>query len=768
MLWLAWAWAHGQQAGPAASPPPDGQKAGAGAASVDQKLAEARALLASLGDGSVTNTPGGISAEDFIKRRAALRRLVNLYEHQAGNLATVERARNRRAELAREAAAWVRFPDPPPYSLVLTDRLREEIDAEQLRVQSGEAAGAALARIIEENQAILAQAEGRLRQIQEAIEALPAEATRLHARREQERLAAQVAAASIGLLESERLAGEEAVATGRIRLDLLRRQLVVADAAVAFTRDDVDRIVGRANRQREELARELAAIEGRRAEAERAVEAARAGLTAMAGRPANDPLRLPLEEAVAAREAELGTLANAAHALRLMIEGSSLEASLWELRWTVHQSAGARNLREARRQLEALNHRLELWREYARQQMEGGAGELQSQESRLADLPPGAAVLPAVRQRVESLRQRDQMHLRLLRTVESLERLTRRWGEALEKAEGRLPFLGRLSILFAGSGSLIERWWNFELFTAEDTITVDGQKVTGRRSVTFGKIALALLVLGAGYWVIGRGTTLIEPLFVRRFRIEPAQANLIRRWLRAALLGILVLVSLASVKIPLTVFAFAGGALAIGLGFGTQTILKNFVSGLILLFERPFRVGDLIETDGHKGIVTSIGLRASVVQIPDGTEALIPNSTLLEGGVSNHTYSDNKVRHSITVGVAYRSDPRQVVQILKEVAERHGLVEKEPAPAVLFTSFGESTLDFELRVWLDMRRVNAAQVTSDLRLMIFSAFSEQGIRIDYPQRDLHLHTEEPLAVRLVGVDSSGASGSTPSTGGAAP
>ena len=114
---------------------------------------------------------GGISAEDFIKRRAALRRLVNLYEHQAGNLAKVERARNRRAELAREAAAWVRFPDPPPYSLVLTDRLREEIDAEQLRIQAGEAAGATLSRIIEENEAILAQAEGRLRQLQEAIEA---------------------------------------------------------------------------------------------------------------------------------------------------------------------------------------------------------------------------------------------------------------------------------------------------------------------------------------------------------------------------------------------------------------------------------------------------------------------------------------------------------------------------------------------------------------------------------------------------------------------
>jgi small-conductance mechanosensitive channel len=255
----------------------------------------------------------------------------------------------------------------------------------------------------------------------------------------------------------------------------------------------------------------------------------------------------------------------------------------------------------------------------------------------------------------------------------------------------------------------------------------------------------------SGVWLIGVATRFFEPVIVKRFEMEPAQAGLIRRWLRAFLIVCLVLLSLAWVKIPLTVFAFAGGALAIGLGFGMQTILKNLVSGMILLFERPFRVGDVLDVGGQKGTVTSIGLRASVLQLWDGTETLIPNSSLLENNVTNWTYSSNKVRFTVTVGAAYGSDPRRVIQVLGEVGDRHGLVEKEPRPLVLFTEFADSTLTFELRFWLDVSKANSAQVASDLRFMIASAFAEHGIAIDYPQRDVHLHAAQPLPVQVVPV-----------------
>jgi small-conductance mechanosensitive channel len=278
---------------------------------------------------------------------------------------------------------------------------------------------------------------------------------------------------------------------------------------------------------------------------------------------------------------------------------------------------------------------------------------------------------------------------------------------------------------------------------------VDGQTISGKRSITIGKIVMAVVILVVGYWVTGVLSKFIEPFVVKRLKIEPNQANLIRRWFRVLLVVGLVMFSLVSVKIPLTVFAFAGGALAIGLGFGMQTMLKNFVSGIILLFERPFRVGDVLDVGGQRGTVTSIGLRASVLQLWDGIETLIPNSSLLENNVSNWTYSDRKVRFMVSVGVAYGSDPRQVIQLLSEVAERHGLVEKEPKPQALFTEFGESTLNFELRFWVDVSKANAAQVSSDLRIMIAGTMVEKGIRIAFPQRDIHLHADHPLQVQTV-------------------
>jgi small-conductance mechanosensitive channel len=138
-----------------------------------------------------------------------------------------------------------------------------------------------------------------------------------------------------------------------------------------------------------------------------------------------------------------------------------------------------------------------------------------------------------------------------------------------------------------------------------------------------------------------------------------------------------------------------------------------------------------------------------VLQLWDGTETLIPNSSLLENNVTNWTYTNRKVRFAVTVGVAYGSDPRHVIKLLEEVAERHGLVEKDPKPLVLFTEFGDNTLNFELRFWADVARANSSQVSSDLRLMIAGSFAENGIEIAFPQRDIHIDSSRPLQVQVV-------------------
>jgi small-conductance mechanosensitive channel len=257
------------------------------------------------------------------------------------------------------------------------------------------------------------------------------------------------------------------------------------------------------------------------------------------------------------------------------------------------------------------------------------------------------------------------------------------------------------------------------------------------------------LILVVGYWVTGLVAAMGGRFVQRWLKVEQNQGELIRRWLRALLVVCLVLFSLVSVKIPLTIFAFAGGALAIALGFGTQTVLKNVVSGLIILLERPFRIGDVLDVAGQKGTVTNIGLRSSVLQLWDGTETLIPNSTLLETALTNWTFSNRTVRFSLNVGVAYGSDTRRVVQLLEQVVERHGLVEAKPKAQVFFTDFGPSSLAFEVRYWLDVLKTNPSQVSSDLRHMIAGTFAEQGIVIAFPQQDLHLDTARPLQLEVI-------------------
>jgi small-conductance mechanosensitive channel len=684
-------------------------------------------------------------------RRALLNRLARLLEQQLSNVAALEAAKSRREEASRAAQAWTRFAESPPYSILLTDRLREEIQAERFKTTSGDAALSTIDQLIAENRTTLNQAEGMIRQLNERLEGMkePATVARLSWQRELERLHSQVAAASLGILDSERRLRQEGLAESRIRLGWLQRQLVIADAGAKFTQADLEKVMVQIEGDRQHLERELAKAQTQLQTAQQGLEKARAELGRIAAGPeTNRTEKARAAEVVAAREARLETANAAIRVFRLMLESESVERTMWELRFASYDSRNVETLSDSEFRLKTFTRRLDLWKDYQEQQLEVVHNQLELQETRIRSLPPDSELLPPAQERLAALRERDELLMRVVRRMEHVQRLSQRWAEGLKEAEENLPFFGRVQNVFSDARLLLGKLWNFELFTAEDTIVVEGQKITGKRGITLGKIVMAVLILGVGIWVTGLISHVTEPIIIRRLKIEANQANLIRRWFRAFMIVCLVLFSLFSVKIPLTVFAFAGGALAIGLGFGMQTLLKNFVSGLILLFERPFRVGDVLEVGNQRGTVTEIGLRSSVLQLWDGTETLIPNSSLLENNVSNWTYTSRKVRFSVTVGAAYGSDPRRVLQLLGEAADRHGVVEKEPKPQALFTDFGDSALTFELRYWVDVIKANAAQVGSDLRQMIAGSFAENGIVIAFPQRDLHLDTARPLQVQI--------------------
>jgi potassium-dependent mechanosensitive channel len=204
------------------------------------------------------------------------------------------------------------------------------------------------------------------------------------------------------------------------------------------------------------------------------------------------------------------------------------------------------------------------------------------------------------------------------------------------------------------------------------------------------------------------------------------------------------------VNIPLTVFTFLGGAVAIGVGFGSQNIVNNFMSGLILIAERPVKVGDLIDIDGTYGRVEAIGPRSTRVRSGDNTHVILPNSTLLESKVLNWTLSDNVIRTSMDVGVAYGSDVAEVKRRLEQALTQSERVLETPAAEILFMDFGDNALLFRALFWTQVNMpLDQARAQSEVRFRVDELFREAGIEIAFPQRDVHLDAAGPLEVRVV-------------------
>jgi small-conductance mechanosensitive channel len=178
----------------------------------------------------------------------------------------------------------------------------------------------------------------------------------------------------------------------------------------------------------------------------------------------------------------------------------------------------------------------------------------------------------------------------------------------------------------------------------------------------------------------------------------------------------------------------------VGIGFGLQNIVNNFVSGLVLAFERPIQVGDVIQMGSVSGHVRKIGLRSSTIRVFDGSEVIVPNANLISNEVTNWTLSDRLRRLELSVGVEYGTDPRQMLEILERVAKEHPDVQEHPAPVPLFVGFGDSSLDFLIRFWT--ARADFPSVTSDIAVEVNAALKEADISIPFPQRDLHLRSVE--------------------------
>ena len=269
----------------------------------------------------------------------------------------------------------------------------------------------------------------------------------------------------------------------------------------------------------------------------------------------------------------------------------------------------------------------------------------------------------------------------------------------------------------------------------------------GESSIEFGGIIDFFIVIILTFVVSRIIKTLLEEELFPRVKLPRGVPGAISMIFGYVIVAYGIFLALAAAGIDLSSFGLMAGALGVGIGFGLQNIVANFIAGLILAFERPIQVGDTIEAGTVMGDVKAIGVRATTIRTFDGSEVMVPNGNMIANDVINWTLSDRKKRRDIFVSVAYGSNPHEVMDLIKKVAEGHPNVLQVPAPWALFDGFGDSSLNFRIRIWTAM---DVGMTTkSDVAMGIYDALAEAGIEIPFPQQDLHVKSFDPTVQEII-------------------
>jgi small-conductance mechanosensitive channel len=264
----------------------------------------------------------------------------------------------------------------------------------------------------------------------------------------------------------------------------------------------------------------------------------------------------------------------------------------------------------------------------------------------------------------------------------------------------------------------------------------------GQISITLGSIVLFVFSIWIAFWIAKTIRLILQDEILPKMALPRGVGNSISTLSYYALVTVGIFIALVAAGFELSQLSIIVGALSLGIGFGLQNVVNNFVSGLILMFERPVQPGDVVEVSGTSGKVREIGMRATTLTTFEGADVVVPNGTLLSEKLINWTLSDMNRRIDVNIGVAYGSNPRQVMEVLMDVARGTPGIAPQPEPAVVFTGFGASSLDFGIRAWTNDFGDWVA-IRSEMSLRVYDALAAASIEIPFPQQDVHVRSIDP-------------------------
>lgn len=708
-------------------------------------LKEAREEFSRLDEPSAeSRLPEGVGPTEFSERRRDVQQTIISVERQLKSQTSVAEAAESAKKAAAQLESWKGFVEGPPYSVLWIDDLRNQRDVANERYSTSASTLKLFENRMNESSAEAKAADEAYR-LASGVSARSPGVADAAWRMEAARLRCRSITARIGLFNQLINQQRELLSEAGSRLAFVEKQLAQIESRANLSEDDLAQVRKSATTRQAALAKEgeeirkryNAALSNRRKlESQISEEKPDALLTARieASTTRVDSLQFSLDTLNALEQLE-SQVPDAYQSRRVLMTVTEVNA----------REGALKSLRTMRDQSKA-------WGIFAANEISVAGSELRSQEARALSMPQNDPKVPLVNDQCADLRDKLDVIQRLARTVDLQQRQLNAWLGDFDQILAQRSVGQRVSDGWDSFRLGVKKLWDVGVWDYDvERIDANGQKVLKQEALPLGQLIIAILLFVIGYVVASKITRRVHRVVVSKGHIGEAQCTTLRRWVMALIGFLLGVATLKILNIPLTVFAFLGGALVIGVGFGTQTLIKNFISGIIVLFERNIRVGDILDIGGVVGTVAEINTRSSVLRSGDGIETLIPNSLFLESRVTNWTHSNRHIRRSVRVGVDHQSPIQKVAEILVDCADRHGLVLKDPAPEALFEDFGDNALIFSLNFWIELdSRTNSSVVASDLRYMIGKSFADAGIAIAAPSRDMKLVTESPLKVEWAG------------------
>ncbi|NUM56808.1 MAG: mechanosensitive ion channel [Candidatus Hydrogenedentes bacterium] len=710
--------ALGAESAPVDTPPPTDPAAETRAKlreqleSYDQRIQQAEATATDEQAARI-----GVPIQELHDYALRLRETRSVFEEHVDALDAMAETRRSIAAAEAEIGSYSGLPDPPPYAPWVVDTYRDALDA---RTTQREIARRGVDQVKE--LAANASAELKGRQGDYAVANEKHVTNKDAAQSAKLEWAMQAAAAQRDLWQARVAHAQDALKLAEARLDLRDRELDLAErkqkdaeSKEQYRPEDLEARRAELTTEREALEKERSAAEAQRDKTKKRLEEARTAFE----NSVEDEEYAVNQSILELRKVEAEAAQGKASLLREQMDTIYHLTEIWSARYSLHMAPKEFPLRQQRQRLQDYLDSLGVARRVQETREDVLRAEVRELSNRLARMQQSVNSLDNTQQFLK-LRtgQLDQLAVSLAAN-DRADKLTQRVLAEIAAVEQRQSLGERLQQI----GETAQMLWDKEI------VNIDGQPLTLK------KIGIALIILALGFAATRVLTRLVRRAFNARPHIDRTAAATIERVLHYGLLVMIVLFALSIVNIPLTVFTFFGGALAIGVGFGAQTLINNFISGMILMVERPIKIGDIVEVDGHRGLIAEIGARCSRVATFSGVDILVPNSAFLEKNVVNWTHGDSRARFSFVVKVAHETNTRDATRLIMKALEDHGNVLKTPGPSVLFIEFADNAFVFEVNFWLDLRITPDGRVVgSDLRHMIEHAFREAGIEFISPPK----------------------------------